>query len=82
MAGMPALRRIQEVKQMPSMTEVDNATIEQIRADRAAGVSINKLAKKHGLTWSRVNAIFSNGNKAAGGANRDEARNLVAARAR
>lgn len=65
--AVPVPEKKEEVQQMPRAAEVTESMLTQIRADREAGVSVNKIAQKHGLTWSRVNVILSNGNGHAGG---------------
>lgn len=66
MAGMPPLRRIQEVKEMPKIrADVD---WDEVRAQRAAGISATELAEKFGVHVSSVYLHMKpNGTKPAGG---------------
>jgi hypothetical protein len=65
-AGMPPLRRIQEVKRMPKVrTDVD---WDEVRSQKLAGASATELAEKFGVHVSSIYLhVKPNGTKPAGG---------------
>jgi hypothetical protein len=66
--ALPEGREEEEVKQMGRGPGTSQETIDAIRKDAAAGLSLNQIAEKHSVSWPTAKKFSSGGKKPAGGA--------------